>query len=1348
MTSSRRAAPRDGRGRAHEGCQCFGWLFFPTMGAWMRFQRAVRCLFGAGRPHLAKTGAEQHRMIYPRNALFAKESDRHAKHHKDNVVKTTKYSLFTFLPKNIYEQFHRFANLYFLLVVVLNWVPFIEAFNKEITFLPLLGVLLTIAIKDGIEDYRRHCMDKNINHKQVTTYCSAKGRFCEQFWKDLKVGDLVLLRQDEVVPADLLLLASSTQHNVCMLNTSSLDGENNAKLRHAAQASDTADCSTFEPENFSSFVECERPNPDIMTFKGILVQRHQQRIGLDHRNLLLRGCTIVNTESVLGLVIYAGLETKAYLNVSTTKTKQSRLENALNVLVTYCILMLFAMCLFTAIGEGFWVYTYRGAIFDLPDWHGTWLPAPLAGVCTFLIMIIILQVMVPISLYITIEAIKLGHVYFMQQDIDLYDCQQDVRFQCRSLNIPESLGQVQFLFSDKTGTLTENCMEFRCFVVAGHEVSHSTTKQGSHGLPVKLKEPLLAPDPWVLNCVHKAVDQLKLMPNVSLVSREMDILDFFIALAICNSVMVVRSKNHLGRELPIVKRNFSSMKEMEEEENREIEEGNKMLSLGFSDVQGHSSPEVPELNLGSKGQFWDPFHTEEPGHNPGHLNYRNRSSGPTCKEPSVLADATLEDISVNFQIALRRYKASDQYPYQEVDNKGRKSRCNERQCAYASYSNLNGGFEPDEQEMESAGRKDELEAEEGMRYEAQSTDEVALVAAARAYGVVLLDRTVHHLMLSLPGVGPLKFDLLHELAFEVERRMMSVVVRHPLTGQTMVYAKGADSAVMKLLKIPVPDNLRIRTTTQQHLNSYAERGLRTLCIAKKHLEVEDYEKWAKQRRQAEDALEQREELLQSSVASMEANLTLLGATGVEDRLQEGVPQTIDALRHAGLRLWMLTGDKQETALSVAYSCHLLQKHDDVCSIITNSPDACQVLLKNVLWDIDCQDLETTHHTSSHMPLSLSYCCKKRSPNYLEGGDSMICHRGLLLDGETLEMVLNSGLELDFLMLANRCHAVLCCRATPNQKALAVRLVQKKLHAVTLAIGDGANDVCMIQEADVGVGIQGQEGLQAVLSSDFAVSRFKHLQKLILVHGHWSSIRLTNIILYFLYKNAMFVFFLFWYQLFCGFSGSTTLDQWYLILFNLVFTSIPPLVTAVFDRPVTPQALMKFPHLYQCSLMQQESIIVVFWVTMVDAVYQSLACFLLPYFAYADSDVDIFTLGTPLTTLTLITILGHLAIETTTWTWVHCATMVGSLLVYAIFLGIYSSLCLTCSPPSNPYGVNQYLVQDSRNYLVCLITPVVALLPRVVVRALQRTLYPGYKMRSHPSLHVELSDGSNFARLHY
>ncbi|NXF91448.1 AT10A ATPase, partial [Eubucco bourcierii] len=188
--------------------------------------------------------------------------------------------------------------------------------------------------------------------------------------------------------------------------------------------------------------------------------------------------------------------------------------------------------------------------------------------------------------------------------------------------------------------------------------------------------------------------------------------------------------------------------------------------------------------------------------------------------------------------------------------------------------------------------------------------------------------------------------------------------------------------------------------------------------------------------------------------------------------------------------------------------------------------------------------------------------------------------GLVIDGRTLAYALEPTLEDKFLSLAKRCRSVLCCRATPLQKSMVVKLVRDKLKAMTLAIGDGANDVSMIQVADVGVGISGQEGMQAVMASDFAVPRFRHLEKLLLVHGHWCYSRLANMVLYFFYKNAMFVALLFWYQFYCGFSGSSMVDQWYLIFFNLLFSSLPQLITGVLDKDVPAEVLIAVPQLYK------------------------------------------------------------------------------------------------------------------------------------------------------------------------
>ncbi|NXK87120.1 AT10B ATPase, partial [Formicarius rufipectus] len=188
--------------------------------------------------------------------------------------------------------------------------------------------------------------------------------------------------------------------------------------------------------------------------------------------------------------------------------------------------------------------------------------------------------------------------------------------------------------------------------------------------------------------------------------------------------------------------------------------------------------------------------------------------------------------------------------------------------------------------------------------------------------------------------------------------------------------------------------------------------------------------------------------------------------------------------------------------------------------------------------------------------------------------------GLVLDGRTLSIIVQGGLEEALVALARRCRSVLCCRCTPGQKGTVVRMLRGRLRATTLAIGDGANDVSMIQAADVGIGISGQEGMQAVMASDFAISRFKHLKKLLLVHGHWCYARLAKMVIYFFYKNVSYVNLLFWYQFFCGFSGSTMIDYWQMIFFNLFFTSVPPILFGVLDKDVSVETLLGLPELYK------------------------------------------------------------------------------------------------------------------------------------------------------------------------
>ncbi|XP_049487958.1 phospholipid-transporting ATPase VD isoform X1 [Panthera uncia] len=1296
---------------------------------------------GSVSSHAPKLAAK-HRVVVPHLRPFKDEYEKFSGTYVNNRIRTTKYTLLNFVPRNLFEQFHRAANLYFLFLAVLNWVPLVEAFQKEITMLPLVVVLTIIAIKDGLEDYRKYKIDKQINNLVTKVYSRKEKKYVDQCWKDVAVGDFIRLSCNEVIPADMVLLFSTDPDGICHIETSGLDGESNLKQRQVVRGYAEQD-SEVDPEKFSSKIECESPNNDLNRFRGYLEHSNRERVGLSKENLLLRGCTIRNTEAVVGIVVYAGHETKAMLNNSGPRYKRSKLERRANTDVLWCVLLLLVMCLTGALGHGIWLSRYENIIFfNIPEPDGDVISPVLAGFYMFWTMIILLQVLIPISLYVSIEIVKLGQIYFIQSDVDFYNEKMDSTIQCRSLNITEDLGQIQYLFSDKTGTLTENKMVFRRCSVAGFDYCHeenakrlesyqeaasededsmdtpsgsltNMTKprtpscrtvhngplgskslnhlagsclavgsgegasEGPHSRQAAFSSPIetdVVPDTRLLDKFNQITPQLftpldEAVPNPPL--ETLYIIDFFIALAICNTV-VVSAPNQPRQKIGLSSLSGMPIKSLEEIKNlfqrlSVRRSSSPSLASGKEPSSGIPSAFVSRLSLFSRMKLASPVE-EEVSQTSESPRDSSDSARPTETEKQN-CDAGLTDGKVE---------------------------CSPGQPWASSLC-----------------------------YEAESPDEAALVYAARAYQCTLRSRTPEQVMVDFAALGPLTFQLLHILPFDSVRKRMSVVVRHPLSNQVVVYTKGADSVIMELLSVASPDGgslekqqMIIREKTQKHLDDYAKRGLRTLCIAKKVMSDTEYAEWLRNHFLAETSIDHREELLLESAMRLENKLTLLGATGIEDRLQEGVPESIEALQKAGIKIWMLTGDKQETAVNIAYACKLLEPDDKLFILNTQSKDACEMLMSTILKELQKKNPACPEQALLSEGLH-------QSPATQDSG----LRAGLIINGKTLEFALQESLQKQFLELTACCQAVVCCRATPLQKSEVVKLVRNHLQVMTLAIGDGANDVSMIQVADIGMGISGQEGMQAVMASDFAISQFKHLSKLLLVHGHWCYTRLSNMVLYFFYKNVAYVNLLFWYQFFCGFSGTSMTDYWVLILFNLLFTSAPPVIYGVLEKDVSAETLMQLPELYKSGQKSEAYLPLTFWITLLDAFYQSLVCFFVPYYTYQGSDIDIFAFGNPLNTAALFIIILHLVIESNSLTWIHMLVIVGSVLSYFLFALVFGAMCVTCNPPSNPHWIMQEHMLDPVFYLVCVLAACVALLPRFVYRVLQGSLFPSPVLRA-------------------
>ncbi|XP_031524780.1 probable phospholipid-transporting ATPase VA isoform X5 [Papio anubis] len=1139
-------------------------------------------------------------------------------HLADNRLKTTKYTLLSFLPKNLFEQFHRPANVYFVFIALLNFVPAVNAFQPGLALAPVLFILAITAFRDLWEDYSRHRSDHKINHLGCLVFSREEKKYVNRFWKEIHVGDFVRLRCNEIFPADILLLSSSDPDGLCHIETANLDGETNLKRRQVVRGFSEL-VSEFNPLTFTSVIECEKPNNDLSRFRGCMhsssvlpviptgwtqlkakgqaafsvcqarsIHDNGKKAGLYKENLLLRGCTLRNTDAVVGIVIYAGHETKALLNNSGPRYKRSKLERQMNCDVLWCVLLLVCMSLFSAVGHGLWIWRYqeKKSLFYVPTSDGSSLSPVTAAVYSFLTMIIVLQVLIPISLYVSIEIVKACQVYFINQDVQLYDEETDSQLQCRALNITEDLGQIQYIFSDKTGTLTENKMVFRRCTVSGVEYSHDANAQrlaryqeadseeeevvprggsvsqrgsiGSHqsvrvvhrtqstkshrrtGSRAEAKrasmlskhtafsspmEKDITPDPKLLEKVSEcdkslAVARHQEHPLAHLSPELSDVFDFFIALTICNTVVV-------------------------------------------------TCPDQPRTKVRVRFELKSPVKTIE--------DFLRRFT-PSCLTSGCSSIGSLAANKSN-------HKSGSSF-LSTPSSDGMLLRLESLGQPTSAITSNSYSSQADDWASELA---QEQEPDHELRYEAESPDEAALVYAARAYNCVLVERLHDQVSVELPHLGRLTFDLLHTLGFDSIRKRMSVVIRHPLTNEINVYTKGADSVVMDLLQPCSSVDARgrhqkkIRSKTQNYLNLYAAEGLRTLCIAKRVLSKEEYACWLQSHLEAESSPENSEELLFQSAIRLETNLHLLGATGIEDRLQDGVPETISKLRQAGLQIWVLTGDKQETAVNIAYACKLLDHDEEVITLNATS--------------------------------------------------------------------------------------------------------------------------------------------QAVMASDFAVPKFRYLERLLILHGHWCYSRLANMVLYFFYKNTMFVGLLFWFQFFCGFSASAMIDQWYLIFFNLLFSSLPPLVTGVLDRDVPANVLQTNPQLYKSGQNMEEYRPRTFWFNMADATFQSLVCFSIPYLAYYDSNVDLFTWGTPIVTIALLTFLLHLGIETKTWTWLNWITCGFSVLLFFTVALIYNASCATCYPPSNPYWTMQALLGDPVFYLTCLMTPVAALLPRLFFRSLQGSVLP-------------------------
>ncbi|KAF8967406.1 hypothetical protein BGZ46_000170 [Entomortierella lignicola] len=1206
-----------------------------------------------------------------------------------NKVTTSKYDLFSFVPKNLFEQFRRIANLYFLFVAALGVVHIFGGYAPFLSFLPLIFIIVVTAIKDAIEDWKRRksdeafnnaptiiltnwtntnipssgysrgerfmaaivrlfsCLSRPVkihhhpnradavnataleattpsgNNRNSTSYFDGQyptsvngaitpegmdsadkparrirrnvphsvlnhtessrnpfhhhsknsgAKWKDGIWQDVKVGDIVYLKNDDPIPADIVILSTSEPDGLCYVETKNLDGETNLKIRRGLTA--TKGLKTpADIERAAFYVESEAPNPNLYSYQGALKWLisdgadmpagdrvvHNKTESITINEIMLRGCVLRNTEHVIGMVLFTGSDSKIMLNSGETPSKRSRIEKDLNFNILMNFVILFALSLGSAIGNG--------VIFARSDRNsatyfefGSDASTPfLSGFVIFWSCLILYQNVVPISLYISIEIVKTVQAYFIHQDIDMYDERVNQPCVPKTWNISDDLGQIEYIFSDKTGTLTQNVMEFQKCTINGIDYGIGETD---------------------------ATRGQKMSGDGEFEPMEFESDEAYLAKLADERIAMKAAMDKL-----FINRFYS-------------EKTTFIDSDLFGDMADPTSKHAKAIM-----NFW--------------------TAVSVCH--TVIAERDPDD----------EYK---------ID------------------------------------------------YKAQSPDEAALVAAARDVGFVYLEKSGPTMHLEIMG-QPRAYKVLNILEFNSNRKRMSIILRPPEGGIVLV-CKGADSVIYERLD-NADEQSKLREDTLLDLERFANEGLRTLCLAYRKISEEEYANWVVEYDEACNTIHNRDENIENACEVIEHSLILLGGTAIEDRLQVGVPECIALLSRAGIKLWVLTGDKTETAINIGFACNLLQR--DMILII-----------------IQAQDKDDTRE-------QLMKALEKFWGREAEKDPSLANKtHALIIDGETLKYGLSPSLNGLLLDVSKRCKSVICCRVSPLQKAKVVSMVKRGLDVMTLSIGDGANDVSMIQEANIGVGIAGEEGRQAVMASDFAIAQFRFLSKLLLVHGRWSYIRIAEMILTFFYKNIVWTLTIFWFQIFSSFSGYILFDYTYVVLFNLVFTSLPVMFMGAFDQDVDAKTSMQFPALYLRGIKQKQFTRNKFWLYVLDALYQSVICFFIPWFLSnsiyhnGHSTNDMMAFGTTISACSVVVANLYVGLNMFHWTKMIFIVIFGSSAVFFLYTWVYANIFIV---DSMTYGLDDIIFTSGDFWFAILLCVVLTLLPHFVYKFARQYLKP-------------------------
>ena len=1058
---------------------------------------------------------------------------------KNNTISTTKYNAITFLPKALLYQFIRLANIYFVFIAVIQSIPIISPLGAATAIAPLVFVLTVSLIREAVEDLKRRRLDNEQNSNEVETY--KNGEWVKIQSGNLRMGEIIRVKKDGVFPSDLMLIDSNLQDGVCFIETGTLDGEKTLKIKNApnfTKGKFSKLCDNNKNVNINDLnnnlvkINIEK-NEQCKSSENLIETERAKKDKIDEINNVINRTKIYhksnksrNDNTVLD---NSNSNTDSKINshpIQIPSPNKNVIETTVNNKYNSIIIKGIIQCdlpnpsLYTLNGKANMRLNGLGNEFPL-DAKNLLLKGAKLRNTEWIIGIVIYtghncklmkNAKDPIIKMSSVESLLnklLLGILFLQIILSIISCI------CHSIYYDNH----------------------EIIIIASSTINEYESSKNT----------------WI--------DYLPF--NLGIDST----LSFFTYLLLLNTMIPISLiitlelvKIIQGLFIGVDAESYSfTRKKYITTNSVSLNEELGMVDYIFSDKTGTLTCNKMNLKFCVIGKQC--FEFIRNGLNSDELNInkllRQKEDIIPFENYDMIKSSSVGKINLN------NNSSSAHIPVVKYSNYIVKSKENKNICIY-----LDSSQKLIEEYWKALALCHDCTIQNG-EYIGMSPDNIELVKSA-SYQGFKFDVSESNTQFVISYINPnensdikemQRFEKLRQIEFSSDRKRESVIVKEGSTYK--MYTKGADSIIEERLDESTPKEVLERS--RYYVNLFSAQGYRTLYIAMKVFKEEEWEDFSAELEQAEMDTLHKKEKLDEIYQRIENGLTLIGSTIVEDKLQENVPEVIKELRQADIKIWMLTGDKLSTAYNIGLSCNLINK--DIKTFFVEGIE------KKVDENFNIINQEEQEETILNFVKEYKHFQGSVENGFSEENKHLLKF-GILVDEKALLTITNNEeIAKIFLEVAKEAVAVICCRVSPLQKSQVVKLMKNyDKTKITLAIGDGGNDVSMIMEAHIGIGIYGEEGLRAAQSSDYAIGEFQVLRRLLFFHGYLNLMRNSIMVIYFFYGFIN------------DFSGQTIIEDWFISLFNLIFTSIPLAARGILDISLKPEdgiiVQILIPYLYK------------------------------------------------------------------------------------------------------------------------------------------------------------------------